>query len=192
MLETADRDSRPFADGEAFLTELGALEAGCILLDVRMPRMDGFQVMAELERRGIEWPIIVMTGHGEVPVAVRAMKCGAVDFIEKPFGEDLLIASLDRAFRLLSDRSRTAEERRGAVDRVSSLSTREREVLQALMTGLGNKQVAALLDISLRTVEMHRANMMDRLQVGSLAEALTLAVQAKLPPLATAAADARG
>lgn len=192
MLETAERDSRPFADGETFLSELDALSPGCILLDVRMPRMDGFQVMAELERRGIEWPIVVMTGHGEVPVAVRAMKCGAVDFIEKPFGEDLLIASLDRAFRLLGDRFKTAEERRGAVERISSLSAREREVLQGLIGGLANKQLAARLDISLRTVEMHRANMMDRLQVGSLAEALTLAVQAQLPPLAPAGADAHG
>lgn len=185
MLSTADMGSRPFADGEDFLAQIGELEPGCILLDVRMPRMDGFQVMTELEKLDIDWPIIVMTGHGEVPVAVRAMKMGAVDFIEKPFGEDLLLASLERAFGLLRDRGGKAEGKRQAKERVAQLTPREREVLQGLVAGYSNKLLARHLDISLRTVEMHRANMMDRLQVASLAEALTLAVQAEVPTLAT-------
>jgi two-component system response regulator FixJ len=184
MLGVADLQSRPFASGQDLLDSLCEINPGAILLDIRMPQMDGFQVMAELSRRGIEWPVVVMTGHGEVSVAVQAMKAGAVDFLEKPFGEDVLLASLTRAFGLLQDRTKKAERRRTAEDRTALLSSRESEVLRGLMAGLSNKMLARRLDISLRTVEMHRANMMDRLQVGSLAEALTLAVQAGIEPLA--------
>jgi two-component system, LuxR family, response regulator FixJ len=183
MLNAAELHSRPFASGSDFLDSLGDLQPGCILLDIRMPEIDGFQVMTELAQRGIEWPVVVMTGHGEVSVAVRAMKLGAVDFIEKPFEEDVLMGSLDRAFTLLKDRGEKADRRRVAQERIAVLTSREREVLQGLMAGLPNKVLARRLDISLRTVEMHRANMMDRLQVGSLAEALTLAVQAGVEPL---------
>jgi two-component system, LuxR family, response regulator FixJ len=183
MLNAADLKSRPFASGADFLDSIGELQPGCVLLDVRMPEIDGFQVMSELAAKGIEWPVVVMTGHGEVSVAVRAMKLGAVDFIEKPFGEDVLMGSLERALVLLKDRGEKAERRRVAQDRIAVLSAREREVLQGLMAGLPNKMLARRLDISLRTVEMHRANMMDRLQVGSLAEALTLGVQAGVEPL---------
>ena len=184
MLGVADLQSRPFASGQDLLDSLEEIHPGAILLDIRMPQMDGFQVMAELSQRGIEWPVVVMTGHGEVSVAVQAMKAGAVDFLEKPFGEDVLLASLTRAFSLLQDRTEKAERRRTAQTRTALLSSRENEVLRGLMGGLSNKMLARRLDISLRTVEMHRANMMDRLQVGSLAEALTLAVQAGIEPLA--------
>ena len=183
MLGTAELSSRPFASGADFLESLGEVEPGCILLDIRMPEIDGFEVMAELARRGIDWPVIVMTGHGEVSIAVRAMKLGAVDFIEKPFDEGLLLSSLERAFGLLRDRGEKAERKRQAEERIASLTAREREVLQGLMGGLPNKVLARRLGISLRTVEMHRANMMDRLQASSLAEALTLAVQAEIDPL---------
>jgi two-component system response regulator FixJ len=139
--------------------------------------------MAELGKNGIEWPVIVMTGHGEVSVAVRAMKLGAVDFLEKPFDEEVLLSSLERAFGLLKDRGEAAERKQRARDRVNALTAREKEVLRGLMAGMANKLLARRLDISLRTVEMHRANMMDRLGVRSLAEALTLAVQAGVEPL---------
>ena len=188
MLGTASLQSRPFASGSDFLDSLNELSPGCIVLDIRMPGIDGFEVMAELARRGIEWPVIVMTGHGEVAVAVRAMKLGAIDFIEKPFEEEVLLASLKRAFALLGERGAKAERRRAAQARVAMLTTREHEVLKGLMAGLPNKMLARQLGISLRTVEMHRANMMERLQVGSLAEALTLAVQAEVEPLQTVAA----
>ena len=183
LLGTADVQSRPFGSGLDFLDALGDLKPGCILLDIRMPEVDGFHVMGELAQRQIEWPVIVMTGHGEVSVAVRAMKLGAVDFIEKPFEEDVLLSSLERAFELLKDRGEAAERRQQAQERVDALTGREREVLQGLMAGMANKVLARRLDISLRTVEMHRANMMDRLGVHSLAEALTLAVQAGVEPL---------
>jgi two-component system response regulator FixJ len=183
MLNAAEMQSRPFASGTDFLDSVDELKAGCVLLDVRMPDIDGFQVMSELAARGIEWPVVVMTGHGEVSVAVRAMKLGAVDFIEKPFDEDVLMGSLERAFVLLKDRGEKAERRRLAQERIATLTAREHEVLQGLMAGLPNKMLARQLDISLRTVEMHRANMMEKLQVSSLAEALTLAVQAGVEPL---------
>ena len=183
MLGAAGFDSRPFASGQDFLDALPDLAPGAVLLDIRMPEIDGFQVMTELGARGVDWPVVVMTGHGEVAIAVRAMKLGAVDFIEKPFGEEILVSSLERAFELLKDRGEKAQRRRAALDRVDVLTAREREVLQGLMAGLPNKLLARRLGISLRTVEMHRANMMDRLQVNSLAEALTLAVQAEIEPL---------
>ena len=186
MLNAAELRSRPFASGTDFLDSLDDLDPGCILLDVRMPEVDGFQVMAELARERVNWPVIVMTGHGEVPVAVRAMKLGAVDFIEKPFDEELLMGSLERAFALLKERDDSAERRRRGEERLAILTPRERQILQGLMAGLSNKLLARRLDISLRTVEMHRANMMDRLKVGSLAEALTIAVQAGVEPLGQA------
>ena len=183
MLSAGDFQSRPFASGPDLLDSLSHLEPGCILLDIRMPEMDGFAVMTTLAERGSDWPVIVMTGHGEVSIAVRAMKAGAVDFLEKPFDEALLLTSLERGFDLLADRSEKANRKRVAEERVGQLSSREHEVLRGLIAGFPNKVLARRLDISLRTVEMHRANMMDRLGVGSLAEALTLAVQAGLEPL---------
>lgn len=183
MLASDDLEATTFGGGEELLGALANLTPGCILLDVRMPKMDGFEVMAALQKRAIDWPIIVMTGHGEVPVAVRAMKNGAIDFIEKPFGEEVLAASLERGFDLLDEKESKDQHRRSAQERIAALSAREREVLQGLLGGMPNKLVADRLGISLRTVEMHRANMMDRLRVKSLAEALTLAVQSDLPTL---------
>lgn len=183
MLSASEFQSRPFASGSDFIEALGELDPGCVLLDVRMPRLDGFEVMAALARRDLDWPIIVMTGHGEVSIAVRAMKEGAVDFIEKPFDECVLLSSLSRAFALLAERKEKSDRRREAQARVARLTAREHDILQGLLAGLPNKLLARRFDISLRTVEMHRANMMDRLSVASLAEALTLAVQADVTPL---------
>jgi two-component system response regulator FixJ len=178
MLGASDIRSHPFGSGEDFLEAVADLEPGCILLDLRMPQMDGFHVMTELARRDIDWPVIVMTGHGEVPVAVRAMKLGAVDFIEKPFSEEALLSSFASATSLLSERESSGRRRRQARERIAQLTTREREILEGLLGGESNKQLAARIGISLRTVEMHRSNMMDRLEVASLAEALALALEA--------------
>lgn len=182
MLGAAEIRSHPFGSGTDFLEALPDLEPGCILLDLRMPQMDGFGVMSELAERKIDWPVIVMTGHGEVPVAVRAMKLGAMDFIEKPFSEQSLLACFEAGNRLLSERQQTGKRRREAHGRAALLTAREREVLQGLLAGHSNKQIAQALGISLRTVEMHRGNMMDRLGVSSLAEALTLAMEAGIKP----------
>ncbi len=178
MLGTSDTRSHPFGSGADFLDALTDLTPGCVLLDLKMPSLDGFQVMAELGRRGIDWPVIVMTGFGEVPTAVRAMKQGAVDFIEKPFSEEALLGCLATAFAVLDEREATNRRRRAARERVDQLTARETEVLEGLLAGESNKRLAERLGISLRTVEMHRGNMMDRLEVANLAEALTLALEA--------------
>ena len=182
MLGASDLRSHPFASGEDFLEALADLAPGCILLDLRMPQLDGFQVMDELAKREVDWPVIVMTGHGEIPVAVRAMKLGAIDFIEKPFSEEALLACFGNAFSLLDERESTGKRRREARDRVALLTARESDVLRGLLAGESNKQLATRLGISLRTVEMHRGNMMERLGVTSLAQALTLALEAGLEP----------
>lgn len=188
ILGTTELKSRPFASGVDFLESLSELDPGCVLLDLRMPEIDGFGVMSELARQGADWPVIVMTGHGEVSVAVKAMKLGAIDFIEKPFEEEALLDSLARAFDLLAVTGEASRRRREAGDRIAQLTAREREVLAGLITGMSNKALALRLGITLRTVEMHRANMMDGMGVTSLAEALTLAVQAEIAPLEIAAA----
>lgn len=183
LLGAAEIRSHPFGSGSDFLEALPDLEPGCVLLDLRMPHIDGFAVMAELDARNVDWPVVVMTGHGEVPLAVRAMKLGAVDFIEKPFSEETLLGCFDHAFGLLKDRERSGERRREAHKRIALLTAREREVLQSLLAGQSNKEIAQALGISLRTVEMHRGNMMERLGASSLAEALTRALEAGLKPI---------
>lgn len=182
MLGAAETRSYPFASGGDFLESLGDLEPGCILLDLRMPKPDGFEVMEELSRREIDWPVIVMTGHGDVKSAVRAMKLGAMDFIEKPFSESALMSCFEQGFKLLEERQGDARRRRAARDRVAQLTAREADVLQGLLAGETNRQIGARLGISLRTVEMHRGNMMERLGVANLAEALALALEAGLKP----------
>jgi two-component system response regulator FixJ len=192
LLGASDLASHPFASGADFIDALDELQPGCVLLDLRMPQMDGFQVMRELARREIDWPVIVMTGHGDIPVAVRAMKLGAVDFIEKPFSEDVLTSAFSNAFAALEDREAAGRGRREAAKRVSQLSNRESEVLRGLLDGESNKQLAARLGLSLRTVEMHRGNMMDRLGAGTLAEALKLALDAGLAPASQTAQATAG
>lgn len=184
MLSASEIRSYPFGSGADFLDSLNDLEPGCILLDLRMPKPDGFEVMEELKRREIDWPVIVMTGHGEVKSAVRAMKLGAIEFIEKPFAESSLLGCFEQAFRLLSERQGDASRRRAARDRVELLTARESDVLQGLLAGETNRQIGVRLGISLRTVEMHRGNMMERLNVATLAEALALALEAGLKPAA--------
>lgn len=179
MLKTSGFDVKSFTSGVEFLKEK-EIDPGCILLDVRMPGMDGIQVQQELRDRGSTIPVIVMTGHGDVNVAVQAMKAGAVDFIEKPFEKAALLAALDEGFGRLehADRSRVrAEEAR---IRLRALTPREMDVLQGLVRGHPNKTIAYDLDISPRTVEIHRANLMSKLEVPSLSDALRIAFAAGL------------
>ncbi|HVQ07061.1 MAG TPA: response regulator [Allosphingosinicella sp.] len=183
MLGAAEIRSHPYGSGVDFLDALPDLEPGCILLDLRMPQMDGFHVMTALAERNVDWPVVVMTGHGEIPIAVRAMKLGAVDFIEKPFSEQALLACFAQAFAQLEARAVSGRRRREAHERAAALTVREKEVLASLLAGRSNKQIAQSLGISLRTVEMHRGNMMDRLGASSLAEALTLALEAGIHPI---------
>jgi two-component system response regulator FixJ len=167
--------------GLAVLDAVSGLSAGCVLLDVWMPGMDGLELQAKLNELEIRLPVIVMTGHGDVPTAVRAMKIGAVDFIEKPFDDERLLARIELALAGAprADREREALE---AAQRIALLSPRERQVLDGLVAGQPNKVIAHDLGISVRTVEVHRARMLQRLGTRQTAEAIRLAVMATLAP----------
>ena len=178
MLRTSGYEVRAYASGVEFLKDARSADPGCILLDVRMPEMDGLEVQAELNSRGITMPVIVLTGHGDINTAVAAMKGGAVDFIEKPFEKAVLIEAIESAFRRLDNGARSNEQ--DAKVQVAVLTPREQEVLQGLVRGHPNKTIAYDLGISPRTVEVHRANVMSKLHVRSLSEALRIAFAAGL------------
>ena len=179
MLKTSGYSVKTYASGSELLKSTKDLAGGCILLDIRMPGMDGLEVQQALQDRGITLPVIIMTGHGDVPLSVRAMKAGAIDFIEKPFEKEVLVRAIEDAFATLS-RSGTRRDRAGeAIVRLQVLTAREREVLDGLAQGLPNKTIAYDLGISPRTVEIHRANVMTKLGVRSLSEALRLAFAAQ-------------
>jgi two-component system response regulator FixJ len=161
------------------LDAAAGLTSGCILLDVQMPRMGGLELLARLSELGIGLPVIVVTGHGDVPTAVRAMKAGAVDFIEKPIDEAQLFAAIDAALAEEKSAARDREAAR-ATEQMALLSPRERQVLEAIAVGRPNKLIAYDLGISVRTVEVHRAHLMDRLAVRNIAEAIRIAVMAAL------------
>lgn len=178
MLKTSGYAVETWASGAAFLKEARSAEEGCILLDVRMPDIDGLEVQRILAERGIAMPVIIMTGHGDISIAVHAMKAGAVDFLEKPFEKAVLIDAIERAFdRVRSAEGATADAARADVI-IAALTVREREVLEGLAQGLPNKTIAYDLGISSRTVEVHRANMMTKLHVHSLSDALRIAFAA--------------
>ena len=166
----------------AFLNAASGLSAGCVLLDIRMPGVDGLEVQARLNRLRVNLPVIVMTGHGDVPSAVRAMKAGAVDFLEKPFDDETLLNAIGGAFAKASRLIGGDREAVRAAQRIATLSPREREVLDALLAGRQNKVIAFDLNISVRTVEVHRARMMERLGTKQFADAIRLAVMATLAP----------
>lgn len=178
MLKSAGYAVRSYESGMSFLKEVKQLDPGCILLDVRMPGPDGIEVQHELRSRGIDYPVIVMTGHGDVGVAVRAMKAGALDFIEKPFEKTVLLRIIEEGFRSLQNRSRARARSEEALVRLEVLTPREKDVLQGLARGLPNKTIAYDLGISPRTIEIHRANLMTKLGLASLSEALRLAFAA--------------
>jgi two-component system response regulator FixJ len=178
MLKTSGHRVETYESGAELLKNRAQLEQGCILLDIRMPGMDGLEVQQELKDKGVGLPVIIMTGHGDVGLAVRAMKAGAVDFIEKPFAKDALLASLEEGFRRLSRKEASHDRRMDAEVRLRALTPRERDVLDGLAQGLPNKTIAYDLGISPRTVEIHRANLMTKLGVRSLSEALRIAFAA--------------
>jgi two-component system, LuxR family, response regulator FixJ len=178
MLRHAGFRVKTYTDGVAFLEQVAQAEPGCILLDVQMPGMDGLEVQEALNARGVAMPVIVLTGHGDVAVAVRAMKAGAVDFVEKPYAKQTLVDALTRAFERLEMRRKEdvlAEEARGLIER---LTARERDVLTGLVDGQTNKVIAETLDISPRTVEIHRANLMEKMDAPSLSTVLRIAFAA--------------
>lgn len=180
MLKTSGYQVRSYVSGVELLKEAKELSPGCILLDVRMPEMDGLQVQRALQERGIGYPVIVMTGHGDVGVAVQAMKAGAVDFIEKPFEKAVLLSAIEDGFGRIEQAGRSRARAEEAQVRLQALTPRERDVLEGLVRGHPNKTIAYDLDISPRTVEIHRANLMSKLGVASLSEALRIAFAAGL------------
>jgi two-component system, LuxR family, response regulator FixJ len=183
LLASANFEPVTFERSDMFLTAARTFKTGCVLLDVRLPGMSGLEVQEQLQEMRNDLPIIVMTAQGDVQTAVRAMKAGASDFLEKPYSDQALLGSIEAAFAKETPSDRN-QEIADAVRRVATLSPREREVLYGLMDGRPNKVIAHHLGISVRTVEVHRARMMERLGTHQLADALRLGIMSKLnaPP----------
>lgn len=179
MLKTSGFHVRTYERGADLLKAAPNLETGCILLDIRMPGMDGLEVQAALRDKGVTLPVIIMTGHGDVSLAVRAMKSGALDFIEKPFEKAVLLSAIEHGVDRLRRSAANVDRADEAAVRLQVLTPREREVLDGLAQGLPNKTIAYDLGISPRTVEIHRANVMSKLGVRSLSEALRIAFAAQ-------------
>jgi two-component system response regulator FixJ len=179
LLSSANFEPISFDRPELFLTAAKTFKTGCVLLDVRLPGMSGLDVQAQLNKMRNDLAVIIVTGQGDIQTAVRAMKAGASDFLEKPYSDHALLGSIEAAFERerRSDRDRDVAD---AVRRIATLSPREQEVLDGLMGGRPNKLIAYHLGISVRTVEVHRARMMERLGVRQLAEAIRLGVMARL------------
>lgn len=179
LLESANYAVKAFGSARQFLDEKHA--AACLIADIRMPEMDGLELQQEIVRRGSGLPVIIITGHGDVPLAVRAMKAGAVDFIEKPFDDELLLSSVQRAIEI-GRKTRGAAAEAAAAERLLALLTpRERTVLEQLVIGRSNKVAAYELGISPRTVEIHRAHIMDKMNARSLSDLVRISLAATKP-----------
>ncbi len=178
MLKTSGHKVESYADGVGFLKDSRSLEPGCVLLDIQMPQMTGLEVQEELRQRGVPFPVIVMTGHGDVDVAIKAMKAGAIDFIEKPFEKEEMISAIGEAFNKLNDNDVKSKRREEAQVLINGLTDRERDVLEGLAMGHPNKTIGYDLGISSRTVEIHRSNLMKKLGVFNLSDLLRIAFAA--------------
>jgi two-component system, LuxR family, response regulator FixJ len=178
LLRAARIEVKTYESAAAFLSIRPPIETGCIITDVRMPEISGIDLLQRLRDRDIGIPVIVMTGHGDVPLAVEAMKLGATDFFEKPFDDDALVAAVRSALSRLQDTSRRDAELSDINDKLASLSNREREVLEGLVSGHPNKTIAYDLGISPRTVEVYRANVMTKMNAASLSDLVRMALLA--------------
>lgn len=178
LLTAAEYEVQLYDSATAFLAALPQAAFGCILSDVRMPGIDGLDLLKRLKAGGSKLPVLIMTGHGDVPLAVEAMKLGAIDFIEKPFDDDRLIALIDAALKQASDGARTEAMVQDIAARIQTLSPRERQVMDGLIAGMSNKVIAREFDISPRTIEVYRANVMTKMQAGSLSELVRMAMRA--------------
>ncbi|HWX60462.1 response regulator FixJ [Bradyrhizobium sp.] len=180
LLDSAGFEVTLFETAQQFLDALPALAFGCVISDVRMPGIDGIELLKRLRTLNSGFPIVVMTGHGDVPLAVEAMKLGAMDFLEKPFEDERLIAMIEAALRVAEPAAKSDAVAQDIAARVASLSPRERQVMDGLVAGLSNKLIAREYDISPRTIEVYRANVMTKMQAGSLSELVRLAMRAGL------------
>lgn len=182
LLEAADLTAPTYESASAFLSRLPELESGCIITDVRMPDMSGIDLLRQLRSIGINWPVIVITGHGDIALAVEAMKLGAADFFEKPYDDEALLASIKAALARRDDESQRESTKIEIKRRITELSQRERQVLDGLVAGQPNKNIAGDLSISPRTVEIYRANVMTKMRASSLSELVRMALVAGIFP----------
>ena len=180
LIDCAGLKVRTYESAVEFLKGVPDMEHGCIVTDVRMPDMTGIELLGRLKALGVGDPVIVITGHADVPMAIQAMKEGVADFIEKPFGDDAILGAIRSALARHADRARADEERALVNERLASLSAREREVLEGLVEGHANKVIAYDLDISARTVEVYRANVMTKMHARSLSELVRMVTIARL------------
>ncbi len=176
LLRTAKIEVTSYSSASVFLDVLPTANLGCIVTDVRMPGMSGIDLLRRLKELGIGVPVVVMTGHGDIPLAVEAMKFGAVDFLEKPFDDEVLLQAVRAALRQQAGEAKRQTERAEIETRLAALSSRERDVLGGLVAGHANKQIAYDLGISPRTVEIYRANLMDKMKAGSLSDLVRMAL----------------
>jgi two-component system response regulator FixJ len=185
LLESAGFSTRNFDSAKKVLSDPALSRAGCLITDVRMPDMNGLELQRELVNRGINVPVIVITGHSDVPLAVRAMKAGAVDFIEKPFDADVLLDSVRRSLALAMEAQSRAAMTQAAEQRIARLTRREREVLEHLVAGRPNKIIAYALNISPRTVDIYRAQVMSKMHAPNLADLVRQVLAAGMSPNAS-------
>ena len=182
LLEACGHQVQSFELARRFLDAAASLPLGCLIADIRMPEIDGLELQRRLNERSLHFPMIVITGHGDVPLAVRAMKAGAIDFIEKPFATPTILASVEAALLRIETAGERDADTQAAQAKLDLLSPRERQVLEGLLAGLPNKTIAYDLVISPRTVEIHRARVMDKMGARSLSELIRLALAAGLQP----------
>lgn len=180
LLDCAGIKVRTHASATQFLAQIGAIERGCIVSDVRMPDMSGLELVGRLKELGYDDPVIIITGHADVPLAIEAMKAGVVDFLEKPVGDQAMLKAVRSALDQRSSQDRRFAERSDIRARLATLSPREREVLDGLVAGHANKAIAYDLEISARTVEVYRANVMTKMHAGSLSELVRMVTIAQI------------
>lgn len=175
LVESAGRCVEVFDSAEAFLESYSSGRAGCVLTDVRMPGLDGLQLQEELRKQGYTIPVIIMTAYGDVSMAVRAMKAGAVDFLEKPYGDQELLDLIEEVIRKDADIRQKQKGINAARVKFQLLTPREKQIMELIVQGLSNKQMAMQLSISTKTIEAHRSKVMGKMQAGSIAELTQLA-----------------
>jgi len=180
LLDAANFEVALFESATNFLEVLPRLDFGCVISDIRMPGIDGIELLRRMKLLDSRFPIVIITGHGDVPLAVEAMKLGAVDFLEKPFEDDRLIGIIEAAIRQNEPAAKDEAVTQDIAARIESLSPRERQVMDGLIAGHSNKMIARNYDISPRTIEVYRANVMTKMQAGSLSELVRLAMRAGL------------
>ncbi|MDR2837846.1 MAG: response regulator [Azonexus sp.] len=179
LMRSAGLSAASFPSARDFLARVTPRDSGCVVLDIRMPGMSGIELQAEMHKRRIELPIIFLTGHGDVPLAVKAMKAGATDFIQKPLEEHRLVMVVTQALKDDAARPRGEGQSDSPADRLSGLSRREREVLQEMVLGRQSREIAETLSISIKTVEFHRANIREKLGATNLADLFRLVFKAE-------------